>query len=199
MAPITLDEQETHLFNVMSSERFLNMEGLANEVPFFIYPYEPTDALAVDEIRHRVKNRLSSKGINVTEIDLYELSVEYLQKRGAWDKLIAAEPSLSKPELLELLQNLLNPQDHIAPLIGEKLSGDISDIVFITGVGKVFPYIRSHNVLNNLQSIIKDKPMVMFFPGRYEQSDTQGSVLVLFGQLTDDQYYRAKNIMDQEA
>ncbi|HJG42478.1 DUF1788 domain-containing protein [Corynebacterium phoceense] len=199
MAPITLDEQETHLFNVMSSERFLNMEGLANEVPFFIYPYEPTDALAVDEIRHRVKNRLSSKGINVTEIDLYELSVEYLQKRGAWDKLIAAEPSLSKPELLELLQNLLNPQDHIAPLIGEKLSGDISDIVFITGVGKVFPYIRSHNVLNNLQSIIKDKPMVMFFPGRYEQSDTQGSALVLFGQLTDDQYYRAKNIMDQEA
>lgn len=199
MAPITLDEQETHLFNVMSSERFLNMEGLANEVPFFIYPYEPTDALAVDEIRHRVKNRLSSKGINVTEIDLYELSVEYLQKRGAWDKLIAAEPSLSKPELLELLQNLLNPQDHIAPLIGEKLSGDISDIVFITGVGKVFPYIRSHNVLNNLQSIIKDKPMVMFFPGRYEHSDTQGSALVLFGQLTDDQYYRAKNIMDQEA
>lgn len=199
MAPITLDEQETHLFNVMSSERFLNMEGLANEVPFFIYPYEPTDALAVDEIRHRVKNRLSSKGINVTEIDLYELSVEYLQKRGAWDKLIAAEPSLSKPELLELLQNLLNPQDHIAPLFGEKLSGDISDIVFITGVGKVFPYIRSHNVLNNLQSIIKDKPMVMFFPGRYEHSDTQGSALVLFGQLTDDQYYRAKNIMDQEA
>ena len=41
--------------------------------------------------------------------------------------------------------------------------------------------------------------MLMFFPGRYEQSDTLGSSLVLFGRLKDDQYYRAKNILEQEA
>ena len=61
----------------------------------------------------------------------------------------------------------------------------------------MFP-IRSHNVLNNLQSRSR-KPMLMFFPGRYEQSDTLGSSLVLFGRLKDDQYYRAKNILEQEA
>ena len=68
----------------------------------------------------------------------------------------------------------------------------------MTGIGEVFPCIRSHNVLNNLQSVSKDKPMLMFFPGRYQQSDTMGSSLVLFGQLKDDQYYRAKNILEQE-
>ncbi len=75
---------------------------------------------------------------------------------------------------------------------------DDFDIVFLTGIGEVFPYIRSHNVLNNLQSVVVGKPMLMFFPGRYEQSDTLGSSLVLFGRLKDDQYYRAKNILEQE-
>jgi len=73
------------------------------------------------------------------------------------------------------------------------------DIFFLTGIGEVFPFIRSHNVLNNLQSVVTGKPMLMFFPGRYEQSDTLGSSLVLFGRLKDDQYYRAKNILEQEA
>ena len=54
-------------------------------------------------------------------------------------------------------------------------------------------------MLNNLQSVSKDKPMLMFFPGAYEQSETLGSSLVLFGRLKDDQYYRAKNILEQEA
>lgn len=39
MIPKTLPEQEEHLFAVLSGRRFLQMEGLGNEVPFFIYPY----------------------------------------------------------------------------------------------------------------------------------------------------------------
>lgn len=33
---MTPAEQEEHLFAVMSGQRFLSMEGLSNEVPFFI-------------------------------------------------------------------------------------------------------------------------------------------------------------------
>ena len=82
---------------------------------------------------------------------------------------------------------------------GERLRETAFDVLFLSGIGEVFPYIRSHNVLNNLQSVVTGKPMLMFFPGRYEQSDTLGSSLVLFGRLKDDQYYRAKNILEQEA
>lgn len=198
MTPHELTRQEEHLFAVLSGERFLKMEGLSNEVPFFIYPYEPEHALDVAQAKKRVKNRLANKGIEVREINIYDLSVEVLQERGDWDEVLDVEPELDKTEFTEMLQSMLNPQQHLAPAIRAKLADGGFDIVFLTGIGEVFPYIRSHNVLNNLQSVVVGRPMLMFFPGRYEQSDTLGSSLVLFGRLKDDQYYRAKNILEQE-
>jgi hypothetical protein len=199
MKTSNLVEQEEHLFAVMSGKRFLSMEGLANEVPFFIYPYAPESSLTVTEAKKRIKNKLGNSGITVLEINLYDLSVEILKDRGVWERVIAAEPGLDKNDFREMLQGMLDPQTHLAPAIRAKLEDSNFDILFLTGIAEVFPYIRSHNVLNNLQSIVTDKPMLMFFPGRYEQSETLGSSLVLFGRLKDDQYYRAKNILEQEA
>ena len=199
MIPKTLPEQEEHLVAVLSGRRFLQMEGLGNEVPFFIYPYSPEDALAVAAAKKRVKNRLAGAGVTVFEINLYDLSVELLKERSVWDRVLAAEPDQDKDDFREMLQGMLDPQLHIAPAIRDRLAQVNFDIFFLTGIGEVFPYIRSHNVLNNLQSVVTGKPMLMFFPGRYEQSDTLGSSLVLFGRLKDDQYYRAKNILEQEA
>ena len=183
---------------MLSGKRFLQMEGLSNEVPFFIYPYAPEDALTVADTKKRIKNRLSQKGISVREVNLYDLSVEILKERGVWERVLAAEPGQDKDDFRELLQGMLDPQLHIAPAIRSRIADGEFDIFFLTGIGEVFPFIRSHNVLNNLQSVVTGKPMLMFFPGRYEQSDTLGSSLVLFGQLKDDQYYRAKNILEQE-
>jgi len=42
-------------------------------------------------------------------------------------------------------------------------------------------------------------PTGHFLYAANEQSDTIGSSLVLFGRLKDDLYYRAKNILEQEA
>lgn len=198
MTPDELTRQEEHLFAVLSGGRFLRMEGLSNEVPFFIYPYEPEHALDVARAKKRVKNRLAKNGIEVREINLYDLSVEILKERGDWDEVLEVESELDKAEFTEMLQSMLNPQQHLAAAIRARLTDGEFGIVFLTGIGEVFPYIRSHNVLNNLQSVVVDKPMLMFFPGRYEQSDTLGSSLVLFGRLKDDQYYRAKNILEQE-
>ena len=189
---------EEHLVTVLSSSRFLNMEGLGNEVPFFIYPYDPADALAVAESKKRIKKRLSNQGTTILEINLYDLAVEVLQRRGVWDRLLAAEPAQDKADFRDLLQGMLDPGQHLAPAIAAELAESDARIIFLTGIGEVFPYIRSHNVLNNLQSVVTGRPMLVFFPGRYEQSATLGSSLVLFGRLKDDQYYRAKNILEQE-
>jgi hypothetical protein len=199
VTPKTLPEQEEHVAAVLSGNRFLQMEGLSNEIPFFIYPYPPEDALAIAAARKRIKNRLATTGITVFEIDLYDLSVELLKEREVWEQVLAIEPEEDKTDFREILQGMLDPQLHIAPAIRDRLAQADCDIFFLTGIGEVFPYIRSHNVLNNLQSVVKGKPMLMFFPGRYEQSETLGSSLVLFGRLKDDQYYRAKNILEQEA
>ena len=94
----------------------------------------------------------------------------------------------------ELLQGVLDPERHLIPAIAEKMVQEEFEVMFITGVGEVFPYIRSHTVLNNLQSTAKERPTVMFFPGNYTHSQEKGASLDLFGRLQGDKYYRAFNI-----
>jgi len=200
MKTADLTKQEEHMLAVLSGKRFLQMEGLSNEVPFFIYPYQPEASLGVAQAKKRIKTKLATQyGVTVREVNLYDLSVEILKTSGDWHEVLEVEPDVDKSAFAEMLQSMLNPQQHLAPAIREKLADGNFDILFLTGIGEVFPYIRSHNVLNNLQSVVTGKPMLMFFPGRYEQSETLGSSLVLFGCLKDDQYYRAKNILEQEA
>ncbi|MCH8559667.1 DUF1788 domain-containing protein [Nesterenkonia sp. DZ6] len=197
---LTLAQQEEHLFKVLSSERFLRMEGLGNEVAHFIYDYDPAWALDVAQARKRIKTKLDTElGIKVFEIHLYDLCVELLKERNVWERVLAAEPTMDKPDFLKMLQNMLDPHIHLAPAIKERITDNSFQILFLTGVGEAFPFVRSHTVLNNLQAVVSDRPMLMFFPGRYEVSATQGSALVLFGQLKDDSFYRAKRILDQEA
>ncbi|MCB1218920.1 DUF1788 domain-containing protein, partial [bacterium] len=111
---------------------------------------------------------------------------------------LAAEPDIGMDELKELLQGVLDPETHLVPEIGARLSGQEYDVLFLSGVGEVYPYIRSHNVLNNLQSTAKEKPTVMFFPGKYTHSLATGASLDLFGILHDDKYYRAFDITHYE-
>lgn len=109
------------------------------------------------------------------------------------------EDSVSKEQLKELLQGVLDPEAHLVPAIAAKLASTDFEVFFLSGVGEVFPYIRSHNVLNNLQSTAKEKPTVLFFPGTYTHSLESGASLDLFGRLRDDKYYRAFNIFHCEA
>ncbi len=123
MTQADLTVQEEHVFSVLSSKRFLQMEGLGNEVPFFIYPYDPMDALKVAEAKKRIKNKLATEhGINVREVNLYDLSVEILKERGVWERVLELEPDQDKDDFRELLQGMLDPQLHIAPAIRDPKS-----------------------------------------------------------------------------
>ncbi|WP_394194964.1 DUF1788 domain-containing protein [Microbacterium foliorum] len=199
MSTADVAKWENHLVAVMSGSRFRNKEGLIGEDPYFIYPYDPHDALEIAASKKRIKTKLAQKGIEVLEVNLYDLVVEVLQERGVWDDLIELEPTISKDDFREGLRSMLDPGDDLAPAIRAKLAAQAFDIFFLTGIGEVFPFIRSHSVLNNLQTVARDKPMLMFFPGSYEQSKTLGSSLVLFGSVPDDNYYRAKDVREQEA
>lgn len=196
---MTPKERFEHLLRVISSDRFLKKQGLGNEVPFFICPYPPEEAVDVERQRGQLTRQLLNRDIKVLEINLYDLAIEILKDRGLWERLLEVEPTIPKAELLELLQGVLDPEAHLIPAIAEELRWREFDVLFIAGVGEVFPYIRSHNVLNNLQSTAKDKPTVMFFPGTYTHALASGASLDLFGRLHDDRYYRAFNILQYEA
>lgn len=194
---VSIASRYEHLLAVISSNRFLKMEGY-NEVPFFICPFKPSDAVAMGKLQHQLINKLEQLGIIVLEINLYDLAIHLIKERGLWDRILELEPTLAKDALKELLQNILDPEEHLMPEIAQRLGAVQHDVLFITGVGEVFPYIRSHNVLNNLQKEAKDKPTVMFFSGGYTHSLASGAALVLFGRLQDDKYYRAFNIDDYQ-
>lgn len=70
-------------------------------------------------------------------------------------------------------------------------------MIFLSGVGEVYPYLRSHNVLNNLQSTAKIARRSCSFRENTHALAT-GASLELFGLLHDDKYYRAFNIMNYE-
>ncbi len=194
-----IQERFQHLCAVISGRRFLKKEGLGNEIPFFICPFKPGEAMEMARLRRQLVNRLQQAGVRPLEIDLYDLTVDILKERGIWDRILDTEPSVSKDRFMELLQGVLDPETHLVPAIAARLAGSDHDVLFLSGVGEVFPYIRSHNVLNNLQSTAKEKPTVLFFPGAYTHSLESGASLTLFGRLHDDKYYRAFNIFHCEA
>ena len=193
-ADSSIHEIYDHLLKTISSDRFLKMQGLGNEIPFFICAFKPERTEEMNKLCGQLINQLKHKGVQVLRIDLYDLSIELLKTRGIWEQVLEAEATVSKSELKDLLQGVLDPEHHLIPAIAEKMGKDEFDVMFITGVGEVFPYIRSHTVLNNLQSTAKTKPTIMFFPGEYSQSPDTGSSLNLFGKLLDDNYYRAFDI-----
>lgn len=194
-----MQDRFQHLFAVISGQRFLNKQGLGNEVPFFICPYKPEEAVEMERLQRQLVNRLEQVGVRILEINLYDLSIEILMKEGDFEWLIENEQGLSKVKLREELQGILDIETALIPAIAAKLAKTDFEVLFLGGVGEVFPYIRSHNVLNNLQSTAKEKPTVMFFPGAYTHSLESGASLDLFGRLHDDKYYRAFNIFHCEA
>lgn len=192
----SIEARFDHLLNVLKSDRFLKKQGLNNEIPFFIFPYKPQEHVAIDRMGWNLIKQLGNLGVSVLRINLYDLAIELLQEKGLWEQLLKSESSFSKQELKEDLQGLLNPEQHMIPAIARKMSAAQFDILFISGVGEVFPYIRSHTILNNLQSTAKEKPTLLWFPGKYTFTQEGGSSLDLFGLLHDDKYYRAFNILE---
>lgn len=191
-------ERAEHLYKVVTSTRFLTKQGLGNEVPFFIYPFPASEGLSMNNDRADLVKRIRHTGTKVLDLNLYDLTLEILAHRGILEQVLEIEPESAKGEIQELLQGVLEPESHLIPHIGEKIQATPHDVIFLSGVGEVYPYIRSHNVLNNLQSTAKEAPTVLFFPGDYTHALATGASLDLFGQLHDDKYYRAFNILNYE-
>lgn len=196
--PTSRRERAEHLFKVVTSQRFLTKQGLGNEVPFFICPYPADEGLSMVEDRLDLVTRITHTGIAVLDLSLYDLSLSILEERGILEQILDIEPDTYKGEIRELLQSVLDPKANLIPKIGDAIEATPHDVIFLSGVGEVYPYIRSHNVLNNLQSTAKDKPTVLFFPGSYTHALATGASLDLFGRLHDDKYYRAFNILNYE-
>jgi len=174
------------------------MKGLVNEVPIFIQTYEPALEDAVRRMVESLVIRLRSAGITVKSLDLFGLVLAELEEHGILEGLLDGEAESEKVEILETLQNYSDPKTHLIPRLIREIGDEGAQLTLITGPGRVFPFLRTHTILESLQPAMLRHPVVIFFPGEYAQDPAGGSHLRLFGSIPSPRihnpYYRATNL-----
>lgn len=178
-----------HLYQVISTDEFLRMESLGGEIPFFIATCDPKQQIEVDKAIKGLKNKLELHGIPVLELNLFDITLELLNQELGEGEIFELEKTMDKDEFKVAMQSILDIQEVLLPKMKSMIDSTDAKVYFLMGIGMVYPYIRSHNVLNNLQNVAKKAPTVAFFEGEYN-----GLSLELFGLLKDDNYYRAFNM-----
>ena len=168
---------------------FLNGKGLGNEVSYYVFDYDPKDEILVREYIDKLvkKDKEFGDGYKLKVYDVYDLMIDLLESEGYLEDCFEMEKNDGMNYLVESVNDLLrmsDNNDYFTEYIEENTPEKA--IVFLTGVGKIFPFVRSHKILNNLHQIFNKAPVVMFYPGKYD-----GQSLELFGEFKDDNYYRA--------
>jgi hypothetical protein len=168
---------------------FRQSSGRANEVNYWVFDYPPEYELEVRERIKYMQNR-NSKGAEDFELvvfDLYDIIIDFLKENDFLEDCYKFEKKKGLERITKAVSNSMKINDddsYIVQYIKEHTPENA--VVFLTGVGKCFPILRSHKVLNNLHQAFVSAPVVMFFPGIYNEQE-----LILFGEIKDDNYYRA--------
>ena len=172
---------------------FLNGKGLGNEVSYYVFDYDPKDEIIVREYIDKLvkKDKEFGDGYKLKVYDVYDLMIDLLESEGYLEDCFEMEKNDGMNYLVESVNDLLRMSDnndyfteYVEEYTPEKA------IVFLIGVGKIFPFVRSHKILNNLHQSFNKAPVVMFYPGKYD-----GQSLELFGEFKDDNYYRAFSLI----
>lgn len=190
---MTMNKDSDRLFEILSSERFLSMQGLANEVPIFIHTYKVEEEDRVCAMIKSLGSRLRNSGIQAAEVDLFELLLSELKEQGLLEDLLAEEASFNRKDLLGDLKNYANPS-RIVPRLVKLMEEAGAKLTLLFGVGHIFPFLRAHTLLDSIQPAMMRHPVVLFFPGEYIQVPGKGSQLRLFGTMPGEGYYRAFNL-----
>jgi len=180
-----LDEMEA----AIKKPSFRTSSGRANEVNYWIFDYPPEREL---EVRERIEymKKKNSKGTDDFELvvfDLYDIIIDYLEGKNFMDKCFQFEKKKGLDRITKAVNNSMKINDDDSFIVQYiKDHTPENAVVFLTGVGKCYPILRSHKVLNNLHQAFVRVPVVMFFPGTYNEQE-----LILFNEIKDDNYYRA--------
>lgn len=188
---LNIDDRLNKIEAIITEKDFLNNKGLGNEVGYYIFDYSPKDELFVRNHIKFLKNKINGSSIKakIVEYDLYDLMIQILDQEGFLEICFENEIENGYLDMAkDIVETLGLDNTNELNLIVKYILDNTPEksIVFLTGVGKCFPIIRSHNILNNLHQVLDEVPVILFFPGQYN-----GQELNLFGTVKDNNYYRA--------
>lgn len=130
----------------------------------------------------------------VVHFDLWDVFLQICAERRILEKIPALEERRGTEGLLRRMEKIATPEAFLKVMSEryEQLGGQVPgrDVVLVSGVGKVYPLVRAHNILENAQPVFTEVPMVMLYPGVYD-----GQQLHLFGKISDGNYYRAFSLI----
>ena len=191
---LSLEERLNQILPRVTSRDFLDSKGLGNEIGFWIFDYPPDREMDVrDFLSGTVVPALGkqSPAIRCAVVDLLTLVTELLEERKLLDKAIAMQQTKGNDGALAALRSVLK-EDKLAQKIADLHDITALDLLVLTGVGAVYPMLRTHTLLSALHPIMGNTPLLMFFPGRYD-----GHSLRLFNTLAEDHYYRAFRLVPE--
>lgn len=171
----------------ISDANFLANKGLSNEVGIHVFKYAPQYELIVRDYVERLIHA-PSDDYRVIERDMYKILIDILEEKRVLGTVPSLEEKKGKDYLLTQLQKIATPEAFLAKMKYEPHQH--GDVLFLTGIGKVYPFMRSHRMLDSMQQVFSDIPIVMFYPG-----DFSGKSLILFDKFHDGNYYRAFNLL----
>lgn len=166
-------------------------QNLGGELPLFIQQIPVSKQSELKYQANRLVSHLAKQGKKAIVIDLFCLSIKILDKEGVLQTLLEEEKELDSDTILSTLDSILDIKEVVIPRINDVIKDNELDFVLITGVGRVYPFLRSHSILNNIEGIANRCNIILFFPGNYNNLQ-----LSLFGIISDENYYRGHNLSD---
>ncbi len=168
-------------------------KGLGNELGFFVFDYFPAYEL---EIREQIPNvvaklRSADPSYRTASVNVFDQIIGVLEDQDLLGRVRSLEAEFGADEAMEAIR-MAAPAEDVARRIVQHHPPASTDLYLLHGIGTSYPFLRAHTLLSNLHSPIHGKPVILFFPGQYT-----GRRLVLFGSLTDDNYYRAFRLFDE--
>ena len=193
---LTLEERLNQIIGRITSREFLDSKGLGNEIGFWIFDYPPDREMDVrDFLTDTVLPALAKKApsVRAETVNLLTLVSELLEERNLLEKAMAMQQAKGDDSTLAALRSVLK-EDKLAQKIASQHDIANLDLLIVTGVGSVYPMLRTHTLLSALHPIMGNTPLLMFFPGKYD-----GHSLRLFNTLSEDHYYRAFRLIPETA
>ncbi len=183
-----INERLDKLRKLVQEDDFLEGKGLSNEVNIRIFCYEPAEEM---RIKHFVKQITTDQSIksHIVEYDLYRIFLDICADLDILDGISDMEECDGSEFTIGEIQSTVGVNDFINK-IKEYGSLKFGDVMFITGVGDVFPFMRIHLLLEALQPHFSTTPILVMYPGTFD-----GKYVRLFDKLTPNPYYRTFNVV----
>ena len=203
MKPMTVAQ----LYEKLCSKKFQDTQSGDLFYNFFVYLY-PADKEfemreQIDDIKENIKRPVNN--VDVLTLDIFEEFCRFMdgQSFGKHPSYLnyMLEKDESRPDDVTKALLLKANSDDFMLYIHNRIMEHVSKVdeyirpyVFLYGLGNIYPYLRTSNLLNRYERYNSSEryKIILFYPG-----DQDGATFKLFGDLEDNHTYRAIVLMNE--